>query len=85
MWNKNQPCFTIWKEKSTTMCYSRTDYIFQNYLCKNTAELWQDENIKRVSVSETYVDYDGPFCENCLKLLAVYYFCKNISTVSDVW
>ena len=46
------------------MCFSNTDYIFQNYLCKNTAELLQEENIKNVSVSETYVDCDGPFSEN---------------------
>ena len=37
------------------MCYPRKDYIFQKPLCKNTAELLQEEHIKKVSVPEAYV------------------------------
>ena len=34
---------------------SRKDYIFQKHLCKNTAEIWQEENMKKVNVPEAYV------------------------------
>ena len=37
------------------MCYPRKDYIFQKPLFKNTAELLQEEHIKKVSVPEAYV------------------------------
>ena len=35
--------------------HSRKDYIFQKHLCKNTAELLQEENMKKVNVPEAYV------------------------------
>ena len=55
MQNKRQSVlFHYLKEKSTTMCYSRKDYIFQKHLCKNTSELLQETNIKKVSVPEAY-------------------------------
>ena len=55
MQNKRQSVlFHYLKEKSTTMCYSRKDYKFQKHLCKNTSELLQETNIKKVSVPEAY-------------------------------
>ena len=38
--------------------HSRKDYIFQKNLCKNTAEILQEKNMKKVNVPEAYV---GPF------------------------
>ena len=35
--------------------HSRKDYIFQKYLCKNTAELLQEENMKKVNVPEAHI------------------------------
>ena len=35
--------------------HSRKDYIFKKHLCKNTAELLQEENMKKVNVPEAYV------------------------------
>ena len=35
--------------------HSRKDYIFQKHWCKNTAELLQEENTKKVNVPEAYV------------------------------
>ena len=49
------------------MCYSRKDYIFQKPLCKNTAELLQEENIKKVSAPEAYV---GPCQLSMMDLFA---------------
>ena len=49
------------------MCYARKDYIFQKHLCKNTAELLQEENVKKASVSEAYV---GPCQLSMMDLFA---------------
>ena len=46
----NQLFFTI-----ITMCYLRTDYLFQRHLCKNTTQLMQEEKIEKVSVPEVYL------------------------------
>ena len=35
--------------------HSRKDYIFQKHLCKNTAELLQEENTRKVNVPVAYV------------------------------
>ena len=46
--------------------HSRKDYIFQKHLCKNTAELLQEENMKKVNVLEA--------CQ----LSMIHLFAKNV-------
>ena len=63
----NQLCLTIGSEQFTTICYLRTDYLFQRHLCKNTAQLMQEENIEKVSVPEVYL---GPCSLSMMDLFA---------------
>ena len=49
------------------MCYLRKDYLFQRHLCKNKAELMQEENIEKMSVLEAYL---GPFPLSMMDLFA---------------
>ena len=53
------------------------------HLCKNTGELMQEQNIEKLSILEAYLgpcqfSLMDPFAK-IVRLLAVYYICKNIS------